>query len=162
MRPFTCSVTIDVPRERVFEYLEDIANHVEFSDRYLKDFRLERIDSRGVGAAARFRVALGRSVWGEIQIAELERPYRIALEGQAGRLGRVKVQATYRLTDYGHDMTRLEYELSTTPAKRTAELRLMLGGRTWLELQSRRALRRLARLLEEGQPRSHAAGVAPG
>jgi uncharacterized protein YndB with AHSA1/START domain len=162
MRPFTSSVTIDAPRDRVFDYLEDIANHVEFSDHYLKDFRLERIESRGVGAAARFRIALGRSVWGEIQIAELERPYRIALEGQAGRLGRVKVHAAYRLTDYGQDMTRVEYELSTAPAARTDELRLILGGRAWLELQSGRALRRLARLLEDGQPRSHAAGVAPG
>jgi uncharacterized protein YndB with AHSA1/START domain len=162
MRPFICSVTIDTPRERVFEYLEDIANHVEFSDHYLKDFRLERVESRGVGAAARFRIALGKSLWGEIGIAELEPPYRIALEGEAGRLGRVKVHATYTLTDYGQDMTRLEYELSTTPATRTAELRLMLGGRTWLELQSRQALRRLARVLEEGQPRAHAVGVAPG
>ena len=66
MRPITCSVTIDSPRERVFEYLEDIANHVEFSDHYLKDFRLERIESRGVGAAARFRIAFGKSLWGEI------------------------------------------------------------------------------------------------
>jgi uncharacterized protein YndB with AHSA1/START domain len=162
MRPFTCSVTIDTPRERVFEYLEDVANHVEFSDHYLKDFRLERVESRGVGAAARFRIALGKSLWGEIGIAELERPFRIALEGEAGRLGRVKVHATYTLTAYGQDMTRLEYSLSTTPATRTAELRLMLGGRTWIGLQSRKALRRLAQVLEEGQPRAHAAGVAPG
>jgi uncharacterized protein YndB with AHSA1/START domain len=162
MRPFTCSVTIDAPRERVFEYLEDVANHVEFSDHYLKDFRLARVNSRGVGAAARFRIALGRSVWGEIEIVELEPPYRVALEGEAGRLGGVKLHATYTLTDYGQGMTRLEYGLSTTSAKRTAELRPSLGGRTWLVLQSRKALRRLARLLEEGQPRAHAVGVAPG
>jgi uncharacterized protein YndB with AHSA1/START domain len=162
LRPLTCSITIDAPREQVFEYLEDIANHVEFSDHYLKDFRLERVESRGVGAAARFRIALGGSLWGEIAIAELERPYRIALQGEAGRLGRVKVHGTYTLTDYGQDRTRLEYELSTTPDTRTAELRLMLGGRTWLILQSRKALRRLARVLEQGQPRTHAAGVAPG
>jgi uncharacterized protein YndB with AHSA1/START domain len=40
MRRITCSVTIDAPRERVFDYLSDIANHAEFSDHYLKDFRL--------------------------------------------------------------------------------------------------------------------------
>jgi uncharacterized protein YndB with AHSA1/START domain len=162
MRAFTSSITIDAPREQVFDYLVDIANHAAFSDHYLKDFRLERIESRGVGAAARFRIALGRSLWGEIGIAELERPYRIALEGEAGRLGRVKVHVTYRLTPAGQGMTRLEYELSTTPATRTAELRAMLGGRTWLRLQSGRALRRLARVLEEGQARSHVAGVASG
>ena len=162
MRPFTCTITIDAPRERVFDYLEDIANHAEFSDHYLKDFRLERIESRGVGAAARFRIAFGRSLWGEIAIAALERPYRIALEGEAGRLGRVKVHAAYTLTPYGQDMTRLEYELSTTPATRTAELRVKLGGRTWLKLQTSRALRRLSRAVEEEQPRAHAARVAAG
>ena len=162
MRPFTCSVTIDAPRERVFDYLEDVANHVEFSDHYLKDFRLERLASRGVGAAARFRIGLGRSLWGEISIAALDRPYRVALEGETGRLGRVKIHAVYTLTASGQDMTRLEYELGTTPASRAAELRLIFGGRTWLRLQSRRALQRLARLLEDGQPRAQAAGVAPG
>jgi uncharacterized protein YndB with AHSA1/START domain len=162
MRPFTCSVTIDAPRERVFEYLEDIANHVEFSDHYLKDFRLERIESRGVGAAARFRIGFGRSLWGELEIAQLDRPYRIALEGEAGRLGRVKVHAAYTLTPFANDMTRLEYELSTTPATRSAELRATFGGRTWLKLQSRKGLQRLAQVLEEGRPRTHAASVAAG
>jgi uncharacterized protein YndB with AHSA1/START domain len=162
MRPITCSITIDVPRERVFDYLEDIANHVEFSDHYLKEFRLERVESRGVGAAARFRIAFGRSLWGEIAIAELERPYRVALEGEAGRLGRVKVHAAYKLTPYGQDMARVDYELSTTSGTRIDELRALLGGRAWLNLQSRRALRRLAKVLEEGQPTTHAANVAPG
>ena len=162
MRPITCSVTIDSPRERVFEYLEDIANHVEFSDHYLKDFRLERIESRGVGAAARFRIAFGKSLWGEIVIADLQRPHQIDLEGEAGRLGRVRLRATYTLTPFAQDMTRVEYELSTTPAGRTDEMRLVLGGGAWLRWQSRKALRRLACVLEEGRPHAHAAGVAAG
>jgi uncharacterized protein YndB with AHSA1/START domain len=162
MRAFTCSATIDAPRGRVFDFLEDIGNHVEFSDHYLKDFRLERIDSRGVGAGARFRIALGRSLWGEIVIAELERPYRITLEGAAGKLGRVRVHATYTLTLFGQEMTRVEYTVGTTPPNRMAELRLLLGGRSWLKWQSGKALRRLAQLLEEGSPRAHPAGVAPG
>ena len=45
MRPIAVSRTIDAPRERVFDYLSDIANHAEFSDHYLSDFRLERLDS---------------------------------------------------------------------------------------------------------------------
>jgi uncharacterized protein YndB with AHSA1/START domain len=162
MRRFTCSATIDVPRERVFDYLADIANHVEFSDHYLKDFRLERLESRGVGAAARFRIALGGSQWGEIVIAALEAPYRIVLEGRTGRIGRVKIEAAYTLTPYGQSMTRVEYEVSTTPARRSDDLRAVLGGRMWLKHQSRRALRRLAEVLERGQPSSHAVRVAAG
>jgi uncharacterized protein YndB with AHSA1/START domain len=162
MRPFSLTITIDAPRERVFDYLADVANHVEFSDHYLEDFRLERLESRGVGASASFRVAFGRSQWGEAMIAELDRPYRIALEGQTGRIGRVKFRGVYTLTPYGHEMTRLEYEFSSAPATKVDELREALGGRAWLRRQSRKALRRLAQVLEEGQPSSHAVRVAAG
>src|SRR5256885_14276005 len=144
MRPFTVRTTIDAPREQVFDYLADVANHVEFSDHYLKDFRLERLQSRGVGAAASFRIAFGKSLWGEIAIAALERPHRIVLEGQTGRIGRVKVHAEYRLTAHGHGRTQVEYSVSTTTSTRSDDLRAVLGGRAWLRLQSARALRRLA------------------
>ena len=162
MRPFTVGITIDAPRERVFEYLADVANHIEFSDHYLKDFRLERLNSSGLGAAASFKFSLGSARWGEIVIADLERPYRIVLEGQTGRIGRVKTRAVYTLTPYASDMTRLEYEVSSTPATKIDELRATLGGRAWLKLQSRKALRRLAKVLEDGRPTAHAAGVAAG
>ena len=56
MRPIAVSRTVDAPRERVFEYLSDVANHAEFSDHYLHDFRLERLDSTGLGAAASWRM----------------------------------------------------------------------------------------------------------
>src|SRR5919112_292026 len=55
MDPITSSITIDRPREEVFEYLADIANHPEFSDHFLKQWRLLRVDSYGTGAGARFQ-----------------------------------------------------------------------------------------------------------
>jgi uncharacterized protein YndB with AHSA1/START domain len=162
VRPFTLEITIDAPRERVFDYLADVANHVEFSDHYLRDFRLERLESRGLGASARFRVAFGRSLWGEIVIRQLERPHRIVLGGQAGRIGRIPLEALYTLTPYGHDMTRVEYRFSTAPANKVDELREALGGRLWLRRQSQRALRRLAGVLESGSSSAHAVRVAAG
>ena len=41
------------PREEVFAYLADVANHPEFTDHFLKDWRLTREDSEGRGAGAR-------------------------------------------------------------------------------------------------------------
>jgi uncharacterized protein YndB with AHSA1/START domain len=161
MRPVRVSVTIDTPRERVFDYLSDVANHVEFSDHYLKDFRLERLQSRGVGASTSFRVGR-RSQWAEAVITTLEPPYRIELTGQTGRLGRIKTNAAYTLTPHGHDMTRVEYVFSTEPATRLDALKESLGGRSWVRRQSRRALRRLATLLEEGRHSAGAARVAAG
>jgi hypothetical protein len=54
--PVRSSVVVDRRPEEVYEYLFDIANHAEFTDHYLKDFRLTREDSLGLGAGARFRV----------------------------------------------------------------------------------------------------------
>jgi len=43
----TLDITIDRPREEVFAYLSDVANHPEFSDHYLTDWHLTREDSEG-------------------------------------------------------------------------------------------------------------------
>jgi uncharacterized protein YndB with AHSA1/START domain len=168
MRPVTATSIVDAPRETVFDYLADIANHVEFTDHFLKDFRLERLDSRGVGAAARFRVwcplssPLGLDVWAEIVFTEVERPYRIVIDGGAGRLGRIKVGAVYKLTNHDQGMTRVELTLWTEPATKSDRFRELLGGRYWVKHGSRRALRRLKSILEEGEPSVHAVQVAPG
>lgn len=172
MRTVTVTTTIDVPRERIFDYLADVANHVEFTDHFLKDFRLERLDSRGVGAAASFRIESGlarlpmaaplASLWAEMVVTEVEPPYRLAIEGRAGRLGRVKLSGIFVLTPHDHDMTRVELTFSSVPATRIDRLRESLGGRPWLAYQLRRALRRLKLVLEEGEPSAHAVRVAPG
>jgi hypothetical protein len=100
-------------------------------------------------------------MWAEAVIVELERPYRISLEGETGRLGRVKLEVVYLLTGYDHDMTRVEATVRSTPARWGDALKELLGGRFWLRLQWGRALRRLKATLEEGEPSAHAAGVAP-
>ena len=49
MDPVTVSIVVSAPREQVFDYLQDIANHPEFTDHYLVDWHLTRIDSVGRG-----------------------------------------------------------------------------------------------------------------
>jgi uncharacterized protein YndB with AHSA1/START domain len=168
MRQTTVTNVIDAPRERVFDYLADIANHAEFTAHFIKDFRLERLESRGVGAAARFRLTspvlspLGLDVWTELVMAELERPHRVGLTGSAGRIGRVAVDVVYRLTRQDPGMTRLELTITSNPKAAPDRLREMLGGRLWLTFQCRRALRRLKLILEQGEPSAHAVSVAAG
>jgi uncharacterized protein YndB with AHSA1/START domain len=163
MRPITVSRTVDAPRESVFGYLSDIANHSEFSDHYLHDFRLERLDSSGVGASASFRLdfPLGRQ-WGDAAITLLEPPHRVVLEGRAGRIGRVRTRAEYRLTAADHDMTRVEYTFETEPGTSLDRLKEALGLRGWLRRAARRALRRMAQVLEEGEPSAAAVRPAAG
>ena len=77
------------PREQVFDYLQDIANHPEFTDHYLVDWHLTRIDSVGLGAGARFRIKAPRNrfSWGDVTFAEVERPHRIGLPVGVGTSG---------------------------------------------------------------------------
>ena len=50
----TVSIVVSAPREQVFDYLQDIANHSEFTDHYLVDWHLTRIDSVGRGRVRGF------------------------------------------------------------------------------------------------------------
>lgn len=56
MDPVSATTAIDVPRERVYELLGDLAARPAFCDHFLDRYHLERIDPVGVGAAARFRL----------------------------------------------------------------------------------------------------------
>ena len=163
MRPVAVSRVVDAPRERVFEYLSNVANHAEFSDHYLSDFRLERLDPAGLGAAASWSMdfPLGR-VRGDATITELDPPHRIVLEGRGGRIGRIPTRAEYRLIPVDHGMTRIEYEFESRPANPVDRMKESLGMRGWLKRRARRALGRMARVLEDGTASSHAVRPAAG
>jgi uncharacterized protein YndB with AHSA1/START domain len=163
MRTITVTRTIDAPREQVFGYLSDIANHAEFSDHYLHDFRLERLQSRGMGASASYRLdfPLGRQ-WGDSAITGLESPHLLVLEGTTGRIGRTRTRAEFHLTPVDHGMTRVEYRFETVPGTPLDRLKESLGLRGWLRRGARRALGRLADVLEDGQPSARAVRPAAG
>ena len=162
MEPFTVTTTVARPREEVFDYLADIANHAEFTDHYLKDFHLTREQSYGRGAGARYRVdmPLNRFPWADTTIVEFDPPYRLVEQGRAGKYNRIKVNTEYRLLEGAGDTTRVELTSETEPALVTDRLLEKLGARGWLRRQNRRALRRLQAILEDGDLRGHRATVA--
>ncbi len=163
MRPITISRTVDAPREQVFTYLVDVANHAEFSDHYLRDFRLERLDSTGVGASASWRMdfPLART-WGDAAITAVDPPHLIVLEGRSGRIGRVTTRAEYRLVAADHGMTRVEYRFETQPRTGVDRLKEAVGMRGWLRRKAGRGLGRMARALEDGTASAHAVRPAAG
>lgn len=163
MRSIAVSRTIDAPRERVFEYLSNVANHAEFSDHYLRDFRLGRLDSTGLGASASWHMDFPLAgVWGDAAITELDPPHLIVLEGRSGRIGRIATRAEYRLIPADHDMTRVEYRFETRPHNALDRLKESLGMRGWLRRKLRRALGRMAQVLEDGTATAHAVRPAAG
>ena len=156
------TATIAKPREEVFEYLADIANHAEFTDHYLVDWRLTREDSFGPGAGARFRMKapLSRFAWGDMSFAEVQPPYRIVERGRGGKFNRIRMLGTYTLSPGANGTTRVEYTLETLPALPSDRLMEALGGGAWTRRQIRRAMRRLRTILEEGRDRGPRATVA--
>ncbi len=164
MDPFTVSIVVSAPRELVFDYLQDIANHPEFTDHYLVDWHLTRIDSVGLGAGARFRVKApgNRFSWGDVTFAEVEYPHRIVEVGRTGKNNRIRTLGTYDLAPASAGATRVRFTLQTAPATLSDRLLEGLGARSWLRRKNRRAMRRLRSILERGEGRGHRVTVAAG
>jgi uncharacterized protein YndB with AHSA1/START domain len=156
-------VTIDRPREEVFAYLADVANHAEFSDHYLTDWRLTRLDSYGRGAGARFRVGVPfqRFDWGDMTLAVVEPPYRIVAVGRYGKFNRIKTTAIWTLDVAPGGGTEVEYLFESEPLFPTDKIVEALSGqRRYFKRKVRKALRRLQAILEENEDRGKRVTVA--
>jgi len=162
VEPFTVESTISRPREEVFEYLADIANHAEFTDHYRTDWHLTREDSIGAGAGARFRLKapLSRFNWADMTFAEVQPPFRIVERGRGGKYNRIRMLGTYTLSPGAGGTTRVEYTIETVPVQPSDHLMEALGGSAWMRRKTRRAMRRLRSILEEDRDRGHRATVA--
>jgi uncharacterized protein YndB with AHSA1/START domain len=161
--PINARVIIDRPRDEVFSYLVDVANHPEFTDHYLKDWRLTRINSVGRGAGARFRVdaPFDRFGWADITFVEVERPYRIVALGRGGKYNRIKTTTIWTLDVAAGGGTELELMFESEPALPTDRLVEALSGRRgWVKRKTRKALSRLQSILEENEGRGARAPVA--
>jgi uncharacterized protein YndB with AHSA1/START domain len=162
--PVTSTVTIDRSAEEVYDYLFDVANHAEFTDHYLKDFRLTREDSLGVGAGARFRVdaPLNRFSWADITIAEADRPRRIVQRGRTGKFNRIRLLSTYVIEPGSGRSCRVVLTTETETPRLPSDKIMELLARGWFKRNQRKALRRLRSILEEGEQRGARATIAAG
>jgi uncharacterized protein YndB with AHSA1/START domain len=160
--PVTLHVNIDRPREEVFAYLADVANHPEFTDHFLKEWRLTREDSIGRGAGARYRQdgRFDRFGYYDLNLAEVDPPYRIVGVGRGGKYNRIKTFHEWVLEPNAGG-TRLSYVFESEPALPTDRLVETLSGRRgWFRRGARKALRRLQSILEENRDRGARATIA--
>ena len=164
MHPVTVSETIGKPREEIFEYLADIANHAEFTDHYLKDFRLTRENSYGLGAGARFKLKArgNRFPWGDATFSEVKAPERIVERGRGGKFNRVQTIGTYELEALSSSSTRVSFTFESNPPKITDKFLESLGARSYIKRQNGKAMRRLRAILEDDELRGKRATVAGG
>jgi uncharacterized protein YndB with AHSA1/START domain len=163
MGPVSSEIEIDAPREQVFATLLDLAARPSFTDHFLTDFHLTRIDPVGVGAGARFRVkGPMRKVWMDTTIVSTEPPFRIVEEGEAGRGNRLRSHIVWELKEAPGSLTLVRVSHWTEPAAVDRALELLSGGSIWLARGWQRALRRLRDNIESDQPVTERIAVAGG
>lgn len=153
MGPVIATTSIDAPRERVYEVLADLANRPAFCDHFAKQYHLQRIESTGVGAAARFRAdARGFKTWMETVITELEPPHRIVEAGHGSRADRMRTGTVWELVEGPGSTTEVTVTFWADAENPIDAAKGKFGATRWYRKQWRRALSRLRDLLEDGEP----------
>lgn len=163
MGPVSAEVEIDVPRQRAFEAIADLSLRPSFTDHFLADFHLTRIESTGVGAGARFRFAVWpRQVWMGTTVAESDEPHRLVEHGRGGRGNRIPSTTLWELTEGPGSLTRVRVSYWTEPNLIDRGLELLSAASIPYERRWRVALNRLREQLESGSLGARRAALAGG
>jgi uncharacterized protein YndB with AHSA1/START domain len=164
MGPVSAEIEIDTPRERVFAAISDLGRRRAFTDRFLTDFHLTRLESRGIGAGARFRLSSPlRSIWMDTAITELEEPHKVVERGRGGRGNRIPSATVWELTEGVGSLTRVRVSFWTEPANPLDRaLELLAANSVSARRGWREALRRLRDHLESDRAAPAPLAVAGG
>ena len=149
MREVTVSTVISAPREQIFDFVFDLAGRPAYTDHFMRDYRLARVNPVGVGAAARFqlRAPLAKE-YAELQITEVDRPRRIVEEIRVGRRGRNRSLAVY---DFTSEEQRRHARGADHLQRARHDRRPVQGAGAagWMRRQTKKALERLRMIFEE-------------
>lgn len=159
MDPVTSTVSIERPREEVFAYLSDIANHRRFLDGRLTDWHLTREDSIGHGAGVRVKAKLpfNRFSYFDVTFTEVQPPTRIAMVGRGGKYDRTLVLGEIVVRAEGARGCKVTWTMETETGLPSDRIMEVLGLQRLLAKRAlRRGLVRLRAILQDG-----AEGAAP-
>jgi hypothetical protein len=150
MGPVSAEIDVDVSREEAFAVLSDFARRPSFTDHFLGDFHLTRIESSGVGAGARFRVQLPfRKIWMDSVIEESHSPHKIVERGMGGRANRIPQTTVWEVLEGPGGLSRVKVSHWTEPSNPVDKMLETLAGTARFEGRGwREAMRRFRDLLE--------------
>jgi uncharacterized protein YndB with AHSA1/START domain len=153
MRPVSASTTIDAPRERVFALLNDLSLRPSFTDHFLTDQRLERVNPVGAGAATRFRLGDSGRWMDTVIDDDSEPPHLLREHGHGGRSNRVPTFTVWELAEGpGPGGCEVGVTFWTEPQSPFDRVRELIGGSRHLRRGWQRALARLREIAEAERP----------
>jgi hypothetical protein len=164
MGPINAEIEIDASREAAFELLSDLGRRPSFTDHFLTELHLTRIEARGEGAGARFRVnAPFRSPWEDTTIHALEEPFKIEERGFGGRSNRIPNTTVWEIEPGQAGMTLVRLTHWTEPKEHLDKLVESLSWGAHFQRKGwKRALERLRDILEGEGPGGERIAVAGG
>ena len=164
MGPVSAEVEVDASREEVLALLADLSLRPSFTDHFLTDFHLTRIDPVGLGAGARFRIDTPfRSPWADTTIVELEEPFKLVERGRTGRSNRIETTTAWELTGGTGSLTKVVFSTWINPTLPVDRLVVSLSGAETFQRRGwKEALNRLREILEGERQLSDRVAVAGG
>jgi hypothetical protein len=147
MKPVTVAIEVPQSPEKVYDFLDVLGNHEQFTDHFLIDWELSG-PATGVGAKAKMKVkAAGRKDPLDMEVVAAERPRMTAEESVSGK-GARHTRGTYRLEADAEGGTIIEFELEWLKATVLDRLTAPIA-RSVIRNANLRALQRLRVRLEE-------------
>jgi uncharacterized protein YndB with AHSA1/START domain len=150
MKPVTVATTIARSPEDVYELLDDLANHEQFTDHFLVDWQMTREDTRGAGAGVRLKTTIGPHRDSEITVVE-STPSRIVETGRGGKGMQSRTRGTYTLAPAAGGGTDVTFTLEMEPGSLAEKLGAPVA-RAYMRKQNARAMERLKALMEAAVP----------
>jgi hypothetical protein len=164
MGPIRAEIEVDAPREAAYDLISDLARRPTFTDHFLTGLHLTRLEARGVGAGARFRVkAPLRSPWEDTSIVALEEPFKVEERGAGGRSNRIPNTTVWEIEPGKAGMTTVRVTHWTAPKEPIDKMVESLSfGAHFQQKGWKRALERLRDILEAEGPGGERIAVAGG
>ncbi len=149
MGPVFTEIDIDAPRAKIHDYLMDFSTRKELYGDSVEAFRLLRLNSRGVGAGARFQFSR-RAAWADSAITADE-PGRISERGVAGNYNKTGTGTEWELSESPAGVTTVRLSYWTEPTGFAKVFDRFTGGAGWHSRRLKRAGSRLRELMESDE-----------